>query len=412
MSERFDRIVIGGGIVGLAVAAELLRRFPADSVAVLEKESRVAAHQTGRNSGVLHSGIYYRPGSLKARLCRDGKRAMEAFCEQESIPFERCGKVIVALDESELPRLDSILERGLANGVRCERIGRERLQELEPHAAGIAAIHVPEAGIVSYRQVAERLRERIDRASPSRVVLAAPVSAIRSDGPDSIVVSAAGEFRTGQVINCAGLHCDRVSRAGGLPPAARIIPFRGEYYEVAESRRHLCRHLIYPVPDPAFPFLGVHFTRMIDGSVECGPNAVLAFAREGYSLTTLSPRDLAESIGYSGFRRLIARHWRKGFGELWRSISKRAFVRALQRLLPEIRAEDLSVAPAGVRAQAVLPDGGLVDDFLFVERPGMLTVNNAPSPAATASLAIAGEIVARLARTGPANAGAIGERPI
>ena len=206
MSERFDRIVIGGGIVGLAVAAELLRRFPADSVAVLEKESRVAAHQTGRNSGVLHSGIYYRPGSLKARLCRDGKRAMEAFCEQESIPFERCGKVIVALDESELPRLDSILERGLANGVRCERIGRERLQELEPHAAGIAAIHVPEAGIVSYRQVAERLRERIDRASPSRVVLAAPVSAIRSDGPDSIVVSAAGEFRTGQVINCAGLH--------------------------------------------------------------------------------------------------------------------------------------------------------------------------------------------------------------
>ncbi|MCA9104369.1 MAG: L-2-hydroxyglutarate oxidase [Planctomycetales bacterium] len=391
-----DFVIVGGGIVGLTTAWELIGRFPAARIVVLEKEPQVAHHQTGHNSGVLHSGIYYRPGSLKARLCREGKARMEAFCAEHSVPFERCGKVIVAVDESELGRLDNILERGQANGVDCERIGRERLSELEPHCAGIAAIHVPEAGIVSYRAVAQKLAQLLPTRGEARVVTSARVTGFRSDGSATVVASTQGEFEARQVINCGGLQTDRVSRLGGVDPGARIVPFRGEYYELVSEQRHLCRNLIYPVPDPAFPFLGVHFTRMIDGSVECGPNAVLAFSREGYRMGSIRLRDLWESITYSGFLRLASRHWRMGMGELWRSFSKAAFVRALRRLMPSLEASYLRPAAAGVRAQAVEPDGRMVDDFLFRDRAGFLSVVNAPSPAATASLAIAREICDRL----------------
>lgn len=398
MPEPFDFAVIGGGIVGLATARELRRRYPSKTLLLIEKELQVAAHQTGHNSGVLHSGIYYKPGSLKARLCRAGKLAMEAFCEEHGLPYERCGKVIVAVDEAEIGRLKSIYERGIANGVECHWIERDRLRELEPHVAGIAAIHVPESGIVGYRAVAERLLELLRLDPLVDVALGTKVESAQRQGSARLLCTQRGDFSARVVINCGGLHSDRITASSGVVPEVKIVPFRGEYYEVKESRRYLCRNLIYPVPDPAFPFLGVHFTRMIDGKVECGPNAVLAFAREGYRLGSVSLSDLFETLTYRGFHRLAMKHWRQGCGELWRSISKRAFVTALQRLIPEIRSEDLKTAPAGVRAQAVAPDGSMVDDFHFVSRPGLLSVVNAPSPAATASLAIADEIVTQVDR--------------
>jgi L-2-hydroxyglutarate oxidase len=391
-----DLIVIGGGIVGLATADRFLERMPGRSVLLVEKEQELAAHQTGRNSGVLHSGIYYKPGSLKAVNCREGKRAMEQFCRDESVPFEICGKVIVATDESELPRLAEIFARGQANGVRCEKIGPERLHELEPHAAGIAAIHVPEAGIVNYATVCERLAARIRRAG-GEIKLGARVTGFRSTAEEIAVETTAGSFVARQAVNCAGLHCDRVARLSGAHPDVRIVPFRGEYFKVRSEAEHLCRTLIYPVPDPAFPFLGVHFTKMIDGGVECGPNAVLAFSREGYTKLRVNLRDLAGSLSYPGFLRLAAKYWRTGAGEIWRSVSKRAFVHALSRLVPEIRAEHLDPAPAGVRAQALARDGSMVDDFLIDEGPRIVNVLNAPSPAATSSLRIGGLIVDRLA---------------
>ena len=362
---------------------------------VLEKEDGLARHQSGRNSGVLHSGIYYRPGSLKARNCREGRKAMEEFCRAEGVPLEICGKVIVATDESELGALEQIRERGRANDVRCEIVSPERLRELEPHAAGIRALHVPEAGIVDFPRVCERLATRI-REAGGEVRTSARVTAIREDGEGVVLESTAGQVRAARAVNCAGLHSDRVVRMSGARPEARIVPFRGEYYRLRESARHLCRNLIYPVPDPRFPFLGVHFTRTIGGAVECGPNAVLAFAREGYRRTRIDPRDLAESLLYPGFLRLLARHWRSALGELRRSFSKGAFVEALQRLVPEVRAEDLEPAPAGVRAQAVRPDGSLVDDFLIVEHGRIVHVCNAPSPAATASLHIGRLVAERL----------------
>lgn len=394
--HKLDVAIIGGGIVGLATAYRLTEQFPDQKVVVLEKEAELAHHQTGHNSGVLHSGIYYKPGSLKAINCREGKKAMQAFCEQEEIEYEICGKVIVAVDESELPALERIYERGQANGVVCEIIGRERLDELEPHAAGVKAIHVPEAGIVNYRQVCERLAQRIEERG-GRIVTGARVTEIRQSAGEVVVVSTAGEFAAGHLVNCAGLHCDRVTKLGGQRPDAKIVPFRGEYYELKPEAKHLCRNLIYPVPDPKFPFLGVHFTRMIGDHVECGPNAVLAFAREGYTLSTVNLGDLFESLTYSGFVKMAAKHWRMGMGEMWRSVSKAAFVKALQRLMPEIRAEHLEPAPAGVRAQAVTRDGGLVDDFLIQENGQIINVNNAPSPAATASLNIGKTIVEELA---------------
>ncbi len=391
-----DVLVIGGGIVGLASAWQIQKRLPGARVTVLEKEGEVATHQTGHNSGVIHSGIYYKPGSSKARNCREGKRLLEKFCAEERIPFETCGKVVVATREEELPRLATLAARARANGVRCEQIGPERLRELEPHAAGLAALHVPETGIVDYVEVCDRLAQRVI-AGGGRVVFGARVTKVGSGASGVRVRTGVGEFAAKAAVNCAGLHNDRVARASGARPMGRIVPFRGEYYEVKPEAAYLCRNLIYPVPDPAFPFLGVHFTRMIGGGVECGPNAVLALAREGYSWARINPRDCAETLFYGGFWRLAWRHGRTGLGEVWRSWSKAAFTRALQRLIPEVRAKHLHAAPAGVRAQVLLPDGGLVDDFLFEEQERVVHVLNAPSPAATSSLAIGAAVAERAA---------------
>ena len=391
-----DVAIIGGGIVGLATAFQLSDRFPDLGVVVLDKEAGVGAHQTGHNSGVLHSGIYYRPGSLKALNCRSGKLAMERFCEREEIPYDVCGKVIVAVDESELPRLQNIYQRGQQNGVDCQIIGPDRLAELEPHAAGIQAIHVPESGIVNYRRVCERLAERVIERN-GEVITSARVRRIVKDRERTTVESTAGDVTARYVVNCAGLHCDRVSAMSGAKSDAKIIPFRGEFYELKPEVHHLCKNLIYPVPDPRFPFLGVHFTRMIDGGVECGPNAVLAFAREGYRKLDCNPRDLLESLTYPGFLKLAAKYWRKGLEEMWRSFSKAAFVRALSRLMPEIRTEHLVPARSGVRAQAVARDGAILDDFLIQLSGSVINVNNAPSPAATSALNVGNLVTDKLA---------------
>jgi L-2-hydroxyglutarate oxidase len=389
--------VIGGGIVGLATAYRLTQEHPGCRVVILEKEAGLGQHQTGHNSGVLHSGIYYKPGSLKAINCREGKKAMEAFCAAEGIDYDICGKVIVATNKAELPALQRIYERGQENGVQCAMIDREHLRELEPHAAGIKAIHVPESGIVDYRQVCQRLAQRIQERD-GRIVTNARVTAMRHMGKQITLHSLAGDFTVDYVVNCAGLHSDRVTALSGQQPEAKIVPFRGEYYEVKPSAQHLCRNLIYPVPDPSFPFLGVHFTRMIHGGVECGPNAVLAFAREGYHKTDINLADLVETLTYSGFLKMAAKYWQTGLGEMWRSLSKAAFVKALQHLLPEIRAADLEPAPAGIRAQAIAPDGSMVDDFMLQESERVVNVCNAPSPAATASLNIGKLIVDKLAQ--------------
>lgn len=391
-----DLVVVGGGIVGLATAYQFTQRFPGKRVVVLEKEPRVAEHQTGHNSGVLHSGIYYKPGSLKAVNCRAGKLTMERFCAEEGIAHDICGKVIVAVDDADLPALQRIYDRGVANGVRCELIDKARLAELEPHARGVKAIHVPEAGIVNYRQVCERLAEKV-RLAGGDVVLGARVTAVHHRPDGVTAVTPRGEFTAKQLVNCGGLHSDRVARLTGQNPGAQIVPFRGEYFALKPSAYKLCRNLIYPTPDPRFPFLGVHFTRMIDGSVECGPNAVLAFGREGYRFFQLNPRDLLQTLAYPGFARMALQHWKMGLGEMWRSLNKAAFVRALQRLVPAVTADDLLPAPAGIRAQAVAPDGSLVDDFLIQEADRVVNVCNAPSPAATASLQIGATITDRLA---------------
>ncbi|MCH2113934.1 MAG: L-2-hydroxyglutarate oxidase [Pirellulales bacterium] len=385
--QHYDLSIIGGGIVGLAVAYRFQERFPNRSVVVLEKEAALAQHQTGHNSGVLHSGIYYQPASLKAINCREGKRAMEAFCEQEGIDYEICGKVIVAVDEQQLPALDRIFQRGQANQVRCEMIDRARLLELEPYAAGIRAIHVPEAGIVDYSQVCTRLAEKV-RLQGGKFELGVRVVDFVRDDSAIICRTTRGEYRAAHVVNCAGLYSDRVAKLSGLPSPAKIVPFRGEYYQLRPEMQGLVKNLIYPVPDPSFPFLGVHFTRRIGGGIECGPNAVLALAREGYTKTKINPLDLAEVLAYPGFLKLAAKYWRVGLGEIWRSVNKRAFVRALQTLLPDIRAAHLEWAPAGVRAQAVSSDGNMVDDFLIEEVERVVNVVNAPSPAATSSLNI------------------------
>jgi L-2-hydroxyglutarate oxidase len=393
--ERSDFLIIGGGIIGLATAWQITRRFEQASVVVLEKEDRLAEHQTGHNSGVLHSGIYYKPGTLRATNCRTGKLAMEAFCAEHGIAYDLCGKVIVAVSEAQLPNLDRIFERGQQNGVACELIGPERLRELEPHTVGVQAIHVPEAGIVNYRHVTEKLAELVEQKG-GRVVTNARVTAIRREATQVVVHSTAGEFAARMLINCTGLHSDRIAALAGSRPISKIVPFRGEYYELKPSAQHLCRNLIYPVPDPSFPFLGVHFTRMIDGGVECGPNAVLAFAREGYRKTDVNLRDLTEALTYSGFLRLAWKFWPTGLGEMHRSFSKQAFVRALQRLIPEIQPELLLPGRAGVRAQAVDRSGSLVDDFLIQQEGSIVNVLNAPSPAATSALNVGKLIVDKL----------------
>ncbi len=395
-SEHCDVAIVGGGIVGLATAWQLVRRYPRLRPIVLEKEPHVAEHQTGHNSGVLHSGIYYKPGSLKALNCRTGKRAMEEFCAEHGVAYEICGKVIVATNNAELPQLEKIYARGQANGVVCELIGPERLQELEPHAPGVRAIHVPEAGIVNYAEVSRKLAELI-AAAGGEVRCGARVVAIGQRGEQIAIDTAAGSFTADYAVTCAGLHSDRVARLTGIRPEAQIVPFRGEYYELTPAAEHLCRNLIYPVPDPSFPFLGVHFTRMIQGGVECGPNAVLAFAREGYRMRDVNLRDLAETLAFRGFRALAWKYWRIGAGEMWRSLSKPAFVRALQHLIPEIRGEHLVPARAGVRAMAVSLDGAMVDDFVIQPHGRIVNVLNAPSPAATSSLNIGKLVVEKLA---------------
>ena len=389
-------LVVGGGIVGLATAHAVQDRRQGEEVVVLEKEDGVGRHQTGHNSGVLHSGIYYKPGSLKAQNCRRGKELMEAFCAREKVPFERCGKVVVAVDASEVPRLEAIGERARANGIACDLVSAERLRELEPAAAGIRALHVPGTGIVDYVAVCERLAQRIAERG-ARIVTGARVLRVETRGSEVAVRTSSGDFTGAAAVNCAGLHSDRIlQRSGGERPA-RIVPFRGEYFELAPEARGLVKNLIYPVPDPSFPFLGVHFTRSIHGGVECGPNAVLAFAREGYTKSKVNAADLWDVVSYPGFWRLAAKHGRTGTLEMWRSFSKSAFVRALQRLVPAIRSEHLAPAPAGVRAQALAPDGALVDDFLIRTEGRVVHVLNAPSPAATSSLAIGEAIAERIA---------------
>jgi (S)-2-hydroxyglutarate dehydrogenase len=391
--QGLDIVIVGAGIVGLGTAYQLLRREPSLRLAVLEKELGPACHQTGRNSGVIHSGIYYRPGSLKASTCRTGRIAMLEFCAAEGIAHEICGKVIVATSDAELGALTRIHERGQANGVECVFLDQAELRELEPHAAGVRALNVPEAGIVDFRAVCQRLVERVSEHRDCRVVFSAEVRGFSGRRGRVMVHSRAGDFAVRHVVNCAGLQSDRVTALTGQAPKVRIVPFKGEYFSLAESARHLVKNLIYPVPDARFPFLGVHFTRGIDGSMECGPNAILALGREAYDRLALDPADLAETLGYPGFLRLARKFWRVGAAEMWRSLSKPAFVRALGRLVPAIRGGDLVRVPAGIRAQAVAPDGSLVDDFLFQDREWVTNVCNAPSPAATASLEI-GSLVA------------------
>ncbi len=391
--NQFDVAIVGGGIVGLATAMEMLRRSPGRRLAVLEKEDRVAAHQSGNNSGVIHSGLYYKPGSLKAKLCVKGAAAMVAFCREHGIAHEICGKVVVATSDGELPALAELMKRGLANGVPgLNVIGPERLRELEPHAAGIKALHVPSTGITDYAAVTRKYAEVV-QAAGGVLALGTEVKAISPRTGEVVVTTTHGNYHTRQMINCAGLYSDRISRMAGAETDLRIVPFRGEYYELSPHRRALVHSLIYPVPDPALPFLGVHFTRRVNRSVEAGPNAVLALRREGYRKTDIDVGELLETLIWPGFWRMARRQWRSAAAEYYRSFSKTAFVKALQRLLPEIGREDLVHGGAGVRAQAVDRDGNLVDDFRFACGPGMVHVLNVPSPAATASLVIAREIV-------------------
>jgi (S)-2-hydroxyglutarate dehydrogenase len=393
-SRRADALIIGGGIVGLATAyalAEAGRR-----VIVLEKEDRVAAHQSGRNSGVIHSGIYYRPGSLKAENCREGKKRLIEFCEEEGVAYEMCGKVIVASEERERPGLMHILDKGKANGIECRLISPAELKEIEPHAVGVAAIHVPEAGIVDYKGVCDRLADKV-RELDGEIVLNAEVIELRETAWGMVAETTAGVFEGAVGVNCAGLFSDRIARMAGFEPDVRIVPFRGEYYELIPERRHLCRNLIYPVHDPAFPFLGVHATRMFDGRVECGPSAILALAREGYSWGNVSLRDLTEALSYPGLMRMLLRHWRKGMLEIRQSLSKPYYTKTLQRLIPEIREEDLIPAPSGVRAQAIARNGQMVDDFYVQPNGHYVHVLNAASPAATSSLNV-GEYIAEHVR--------------
>jgi L-2-hydroxyglutarate oxidase len=397
-----DIAVIGGGIIGLATARELLRRRPGARLVVLEKERAIGRHQTGHNSGVIHSGIYYAPGSVKAKTCVAGAALLTRYCEEKGIPYERCGKVIVALDASELPRLDELYRRGTANGVPgLEVIGPERLRELEPHVVGVRAIWSPATGIVDFARVAAAYADDV-RAAGGEIRTGHQVVAIRRGARTTLVVTPRGEFEARVVVACAGLYADRVAALSGAPRPPRIVPFRGDYYVLRPERRYLCRNLIYPVPDPAFPFLGVHFTRRMDGAVWLGPNAVLAFAREGYRRTDLNPRDLAEAIAFRGFRRLALRYWRTGLDELVRDFSKRAFLKSLQAYVPELEARDLLPGPSGVRAQALADDGTLVDDFVVNHAGGVLHVRNAPSPAATSSLAIASMIADAVEAAQPA----------
>jgi L-2-hydroxyglutarate oxidase len=398
MASQYDLTIVGGGIIGLATALKIGGAHPALRLLLLEKESELARHQTGNNSGVIHSGLYYRPGSLKARSCVAGRKELIAFCDENAIPYEICGKVVVATSPEELPRLDELHRRGIANGLEgLELIEPDRLREFEPHATGIKALHVPQTGIVDYKKVAAAYANKV-RDTGGDIRLSQKVVGMLDRPTEIVLQTTGGDYRTKHVINCCGLQSDLVARMVHARTGAqiggqhRIIPFRGEYYKLAPERQFLVRNLIYPVPDPTFPFLGVHFTRMARGGVEAGPNAVFAYAREGYRHRDINLHDLWRTISFSGFWRMTGKYWQTGFGELYRSLSKAAFVRALQKLLPEIRESDLVPGGAGVRAQAVSPSGALVDDFVIEQSRHAIHVLNAPSPGATASLAIGRQI--------------------
>lgn len=391
----YDFAIIGGGAVGLSTALALGRRYPQARLVVLEKESDWAFHQTGHNSGVIHAGVYYKPGSLKAKMARQGNRSMVEFCREHGIKHEVCGKIIVATEPDELPLLESLYERGLANALDVAKISAEEAREIEPHVRCLAAIRVASTGIVDYKQVCLKYAELIG-AQGGNLELNTTVKKMVPTNQGQLLETNRGDFESRFVINCAGLQSDRVARTGGAAPPAKIVPFRGEYYELKPEKRHLVRTLIYPVPNPNFPFLGVHFTRMIDGSVHAGPNAVLSFKREGYRKTDFNLRDFAEVMTYGGFWRLAAKHTSEGLQEIIRSFSKAAFTRSLQRLIPEVQIDDLIPTHAGVRAQALAPDGKLVDDFLIIKDRNFVHVCNAPSPAATSSLEIGKAIVEQI----------------
>ena len=392
--QVFDFVVIGGGIVGLSTARALLGRHPGARLAVLEKEGGWARHQTGHNSGVIHSGIYYKPGSLKARFCLEGARALVEFCRERGIDYEVCGKIIVATEPGELPLLDALYERGLKNGLAVEKLDPTQLKEAEPHASGLAALSVPSTGIVDYTRVARAFATLVEEKG-GQLLTGTAVQGVSEGGHVVEVRTNRGVIRARTLVNCAGLHSDRVARLCGVDPGTRIVPFRGEYYELRSEKRYLVKNLIYPVPNPNFPFLGVHFTRSVEGMVEAGPNAVLGLAREGYKKTDFVLKDFVEELTYPALWRLARTNWRTGVGEIHRSLSKKAFVRGLQKLVPEVAAGDIVPIAAGVRAQALTGEGKLVDDFLISEGENSIHVLNAPSPAATASIPIGEEIARR-----------------
>jgi (S)-2-hydroxyglutarate dehydrogenase len=391
----YDVAIIGGGIVGLGTAMALSERT-SDRIVVLEAEGKLAAHQTGHNSGVIHSGLYYKPGSLKAKNCAEGRELMYRFCAENSIAHERCGKVVIATEQHELPALAELERRGTANGLTgIRRLTPSEIREREPHVAGIAGLYVAETGIVDYKQVTEAYANKV-RSRNGDVRLDARLIGFRDTRTEFVLTTTQGEVICRALVNCAGLQSDRVAELCGIEPGLQIIPFRGEYYDIVPERWSLVRNLIYPVPDPRFPFLGVHFTRMIHGGVEAGPNAVLAFRREGYTRTSFRTRDVLQMLGYRGFWRMARKYYDMGMTEMYRSLSKRAFLKALQRLIPDLRWQDIHPAGSGVRAQAVDPDGKPVDDFRIVEAERMVHVLNAPSPGATASISI-GRAIAEMA---------------
>lgn len=393
---QYDVIIIGGGAVGLATALQLTNQNPSLKVILLEKESVVANHQTGNNSNVIHSGVYYKPGSLKATNCIRGYTLLIDFCKRHNVPYNLCGKVIVATDETELPFLNTILERGLQNGLQnLKKLTQTELKEYEPHVAGIAGVHVPQTGIVDYRVVAEKYAEVFQKQG-GEIKLNEKVLDVQLDNDKVIVVTQKSSYTGKLMVNCAGLYSDKIAALTRKDLSVKIIPFRGEYYKLKKEKEYLVKTLIYPVPDPNFPFLGVHFTTMVGGGVECGPNAVLAFKREGYKKSDINLAELGESLAWPGFRKVASKYWRTGMGEMYRSFSKAAFTKALQKLMPEIQEDDLIEGGAGVRAQACDREGGLVDDFMILEDKLVINVCNAPSPAATSSLSI-GETVANLA---------------
>ena len=396
-SRQYDVAIVGGGIVGLATGMKLLEQYPHLRLAILEKEDHIAAHQTGHNSGVIHSGIYYKPGSLKAKLCVKGKQELIRFADEHGIPYNLCGKVVVALNEDELPRLNDLQQRGIANGVPgLEMIGPERLKELEPHAAGIKALYSKYTGIIDYVKVCEVYARQV-RERGGEILTGHEVTDVVK-GDTLTLETSAGEVQATYLITCAGLQSDLLARKTGAPDDMRIVPFRGDYFVLRPEKAYLCKSLIYPVPDPSFPFLGVHFTVRMDGEVWAGPNAVLAFAREGYSRWKVVPSELRDALTYEGFRKLAVKYWKTGAGEMYRDYFKPAFVKTMQDYIPEIQDDDVLVGPSGVRAQVLTRDGSLLDDFSIINSKNIIHVRNAPSPAATSSLAIGGTIVNAAAR--------------